>query len=242
MLNKNKLMASGLIASIALAGIVSSAVMAYDRDEDKLQDTQTLRLSLDQLSELDIDVDAGSLVVIGDSSLDEIIVEAKIYQDKADDNYELSLERTSSSRAKLFANVDNSGWLWRNETWIDLNVRVPARLDIEIDDGSGPIEVENIEGSLDIDDGSGGIQLRSIVGNVYIDDGSGPIEAIDLGGDIEIDDGSGPVRIRNAGGTVTISDGSGSIDVDGAANFVLKDDGTGSVDIDNVAGDIDMGP
>lgn len=237
MLNKKRFLALG-----AISCIISTVAVAYDRDEDKLRDTQTLRLSLEQLSEFNIDVGAGSLIVIGDDSLDEIVVEAKIYQDKADNNYELSLDRTSSSRARLIADVDgNNGWLWSNQTWIDLDIRVPASLSLDIDDGSGPMEVEGIDGTVDIDDGSGQIQIRSVVGNVYIDDGSGSITASDLGGDIEIDDGSGSVRVHNAGGTVTVSDGSGSIDVDGAANFVLKDDGSGSVDIDNVSGDIDMG-
>ncbi len=210
--------------------------------DGKLRDSQTLRLAVEDIELLDIDAGAGPMLITGDDQLDEIIVEAKIYQDKADeDGYELSLERMSGSRARLVAKNKRNGWWGWNETWIDLTIRVPARLNIDIDDGSGPIEVIDILGELDIDDGSGEIRIENISGDVLIDDGSGPIRARELGGDIRIDDGSGEIDIKNVAGTVTIDDGSGDIDVDGAANFILDSDGSGGVDVDNVAGEIDMG-
>ncbi len=225
---------------ITAATLITSTAFAWG---SKLQDTQTLRLSLDDLSQFRIDVGAGKLHVIGDSQLDEIIVEAEIYQNRANDNYELSLEKKSSSRAVLIADANTgSGWSnWNNDSWIDLTIRVPASLNLDIDDGSGEIKVMDINGKLEIDDGSGKIEIQQIAGDVFIDDGSGSIYARDLGGDIEIDDGSGGIKVRNVAGVVTVADGSGSIDVDGAASFVLADDGSGGVDIDNVSGEIDMG-
>lgn len=237
MLNKKVFLA--LFVSFSLIPVAASA---FHHDDGKLQDTVTLRLDAQNIDTLRLDVGAGATVVSGDSQLDEIIVEAKIYQKRAADNYDLSLERSGSSRALLIADTDSGGLFWSNETWIDLTVMVPDTLDIDLNDGSGPIEVQDILGDLRIDDGSGEININNVGGDIDIDDGSGPIYAADLGGDIRIDDGSGSIKVRNAAGTVTVDDGSGSIDVDGAANFVLIDDGTGGVDVDNVSGDIDMGP
>lgn len=207
----------------------------------KLQDSETLRLALDNINQLDIDVSAGFLHVIGDASLSEIIVEADIYQDRAHDNYKLTLDKTSSTRAKLIADTSNKSLFFNNnDTRINLTVRVPMQLNLDVDDGSGEISITNIDGDVDIDDGSGEISIANITGDVYIDDGSGPIYAHDLGGDIEVDDGSGEIEVRNAAGTVTISDGSGNIDVDGATNFVLDSDGSGNVDFDNISGTIEL--
>ncbi len=228
------------LTMVTAAALISSSAFGWG---SKLQDTQTLRLSVDDISQLRLDVGAGKLHVTGDPQLDEIVVEAEIYQRKANDDYKLTLEKKSSSRALLIADANTgSGWgSWNNDSWIDLTVHVPASLNLDIDDGSGEIKVRDIDGTLDIDDGSGEIDIRQIVGDVFIDDGSGSIYARDLGGDVEIDDGSGSIKVFNAGGDVVVSDGSGSIDVDGAANFVLDDDGSGGVDVENVSGTIDMG-
>lgn len=216
--------------------IATTAISVSAFAGGKLQDTQTLRVSADSMDMLDIDVGAGKLNVIGDDSLDEVIVVAEIYQDRADDNYRISLESERGSRIELYTDVDNGGLFgWTNDTSIDLTVRVPTSMNIQIDDGSGQIEVTDIDGELSIDDGSGSISIENISGDVEIDDGSGSIVAVNLGGDLKVDDGSGSINAEDIAGTVTVWDGSGSINVDGAGDFVLKNDGSGGLDINNVA-------
>ena len=219
---------------LLLLAIPAIAANAYA--DPKLQDTQTLRLSAADLDLLKVDVSAGKLDITGEQNLNEIIVIAEIYQDKPLDNFELSLENTRSNDAKLITKIKQSGLLnsWNNDTRIDLTVRMPANLDLRIDDGSGSIQVNDTNGELDIDDGSGSILVDNVLGDVSIEDGSGSITISNLGGHLEINDGSGSIDINNVIGTVTVWDGSGSIDVQGAGDFVLKDDGSGSVNIENI--------
>ena len=56
---------------------------------------------------------------------------------------------------------------------INLTVRVPKNMDVEVDDGSGEVKIAQINGNIQIDDGSGEINIRDIRGDVGIDDGSG---------------------------------------------------------------------
>ena len=142
---------------------------------------------------------------------------------------------------------------------INLTVRVPKNVNLEIDDGSGyititglksdiilddgsgDIELTNIEGDLEIDDGSGELIIEDITGNVKIDDGSGDISVKNVFGDVEIDDGSGDMKIVSIDGDVTIDDGSGDIRVDKITkNVDLIDDSSGSRMISNVEGKVDL--
>jgi DUF4097 and DUF4098 domain-containing protein YvlB len=149
---------------------------------------------------------------------------------------------------------------FRNNAYarLDVEIEVPARMAAEIhdgsgsmdlsnlgavviEDGSGDIVADNLNGDVEIEDGSGGIRLIDIAGRVKIDDGSGEISLRNVGGLIDIDDSSGEINIRTARNSVRISDSSGSIDVsDIDGDFIVMDDGSGGIDYDNVKGRVDI--
>jgi hypothetical protein len=122
---------------------------------------------------------------------------------------------------------------------IDLFLRVPSELAVEIRDGSGGISVDNVHGGLRIVDGSGEIELTRSGGEVRIEDGSGEILIEGVDGPVEIHDGSGCMRIVEVVGDVGIWDGSGSIRVDGLrGNLRIHEAGSGSVSIGLVSGTV----
>lgn len=120
---------------------------------------------------------------------------------------------------------------------LDLEVEVPADLDVVVDDGSGAIDVEGVA-ALTIHDGSGGIRVSDVAGAVDIEDGSGEIDLLGIGGDLTVDDGSGAIDIRGAGGRVRIDDGSGEITVHDVDGDVILEDGSGSMSIAGVGGNV----
>lgn len=241
---------TGLILGIAL--LASTQAMA----DAKLQDTRQLEIDAGQLTQLRIKVSAGSLVVRGVSDSDRIQVSAEIWQSRANDDYLLKLSRDGDS-AVLETDIDSSGGWFSlgNEDRIDVVVSVPAKLQLDIEDGSGSIAVSDINGVVRIEDGSGSIQLRDLGAAVDIEDGSGSISLADVRGDIHIDDGSGSISVKRTGGlldvrdgsgsiaasdiagVVRVHDGSGSISVDGAADFELLSDSSGSVSTSNITAD-----
>lgn len=217
------------------------------------QETRNLSLPAENISHLKIDCGAGFLKVQGDPDLTEIQVTAEIElrnvdRDKApkilDKYLDLSLRKHGSS-AILISDFDHSGSFFsalfgdHSQITIDLTVKVPQKLGIDVDDGSGFIEISQTNGDLEIDDGSGDLTIRNAVGDIEIDDGSGGILIKDITGKVEIDDGSGEINISGIKGDVRVDDGSGSIiidDVDG--NVIIEDDGSGGVHIANVTGKI----
>jgi DUF4097 and DUF4098 domain-containing protein YvlB len=210
--------------------------------------TERLSLSADGIDRLVIDCGSGFLYVTGDNSLNNIEVEAEIIvkgksekdiESYVKDNVKLELKKQGSEAVLTSMFKQPFPRINFRTRVINLTVRVPKNLGLEIDDGSGEVKIEHIDGNLRIDDGSGEITVRDILGDVNIDDGSGTIDVEDVAGNLEIDDGSGTIKINDVRKNVKVSDGSGSIYIDGVVGDVtIREDGSGSVKIKNVSGSV----
>lgn len=236
-----------------------SALLCFPHEE-----TKSLTLPAEGIETLMIDCGAGFLDIKGREGQGTIEISAEIIlkgrnerraQEFIQKNVKLTLEK-KGSRAILVSDIKQKFSLFNWKTAvINLTVRVPKSISLNIDDGSGWIEVENTVGEVYIDDGSGKVGITNVAGNVEIEDGSGEIKVTEVTGDVKIDDGSGDiliedasgdvqvddssgdVRVRIVGGNVTVSDSSGSIYVERVeGDFVLKDDGSGSLRLKDIKG------
>lgn len=211
------------------------------------EEIRNLDLDAAGISQLTINAGAGSMDVTGVKGLDKINVKATIVvpdedEDKAlrviEKTIQLSLEE-SAGTAKLEAWFDSGLMSFGSRAYIVLEVSVPQGMAVNIDDGSGSIDVVDLAGDLTIDDGSGSIDIRNVA-HVRIDDGSGSIDLVDVAGDVSIVDGSGSISIEHVQGSVTIDDGSGSIEVtDIDSDLIIVDDGSGSLRFTDIRGTVD---
>ena len=229
---------------VLLAMLTAALAHAAVNDYVEVRD---LRLDADGLGELAIDAGAGSLEIVGDAAADDIVVTATITvpdtdEDEAreviDSDMVLTLER-DGGRALLKSYFESGGWEWGDRPGIGLEVRVPERIGLSVEDGSGAITLRDVRGAIVVDDGSGSISMIG-VGAVEIDDGSGSITVEDAGSDVRIVDGSGSITVRKVAGSVYIDDGSGGIDVsDVDRDLIIEEDGSGSVRIARVQGRVE---
>ncbi|MET1254149.1 hypothetical protein [Aliikangiella maris] len=110
---------------------------------------------------------------------------------------------------------------------------------VVIKDGSGEIRLKSV-GELNINDGSGEMDIVQVNGSVNIIDGSGSLQLIDVNGDVKLNDGSGEIIVKNINGHVTIKDGSGGIEVKSVEKgLTILDAGSGGLSIKDVKGDIE---
>jgi DUF4097 and DUF4098 domain-containing protein YvlB len=210
--------------------------------------TERLSLSADGIDKLVIDCGSGFLYVAGDESLSRIEVEAEIIvkgksekdiEEYVKDNVKLELKKQGTEAVLTSMFKQPFPRINFQTRVINLTVRLPKNMGLEVDDGSGEMKIEHIDGNLQVDDGSGEIVVSDIRGNVDVDDGSGTLEIRDVTGSVTVDDGSGTIKINNIRENVKVSDGSGSIYIDGVVgDVVIKDDGSGSVSIKNVNGKV----
>ncbi|MCG9710505.1 MULTISPECIES: hypothetical protein [unclassified Pseudoalteromonas] len=237
--------------SLIAAGLLSAQTFAWG--EMPLQETKNLKLDAASLSALKVEAGSGFLHITGTDS-DEVTVKAEIYQEQPHDEYCLTLEAKGNNAALGAGQCEHHT---NKQTRIDLTVAIPHSFNVDvhdasgeiiishvadtvINDGSGSITANDIEGTLEINDGSGSIDVRNVSRDIKIHDGSGNIDVANALGNIEVHDGSGGIDLNDISGDVVVSDGSGSIRVDTAANFELLSDGSGSVKVTNIAGKTKM--
>lgn len=233
-------MRSILIAAICIAGPAHAAWGDYEEVRD-------LSLNASEIHSLGIEARAGQLEIRGISDTDTIVVKAIIQvlddDDEAREIIEsdlvLSLEK-GGDRAELRGFFEDSGSLFGNDRSLRLEVTLPERLSLDVQDGSGSLSVHGVAGDITVNDGSGSIKMTQVGGNVSIEDGSGSISAGDVGGNLSVVDGSGSLSVTGAAGDVTIDDGSGGITVSGVGkDLTILEAGSGSLNIMDVTGEID---
>ena len=235
--------------SLFLILLVSLALPAQaDWGDYDYEEVRELALDAGGLESLRIDAGAGSLTIRGVEGSDQVEVMATVLVsgaegDKARDFIEkhmvLSLDR-SGNKAELVADFKGGMGFGNDRGAIALDVRMPKGVDVDIDDGSGSIEVHGTGSALLINDGSGSITVSDVT-DVVVDDGSGSIDLRDISGDVQVEDGSGSIKVSRVAGSIVIDDGSGSIDVaDVRGSFKVVDAGSGSVNYRDVAGDVSI--
>ena len=230
---------------IVIAMFVASLAQAGWSEYEEVRD---LDLDASGVSQLSIIAGAGSMDVTGIEGLDKITVKATIVVPDEDEegarkviekHMVLSLEK-DGDRAELNAEFKQGLMGWGSSGYIALEINVPQGMSVDIDDGSGSIDVIDVVGDVTIDDGSGSIDVKNVA-NLKIDDGSGSIDVVTASGDVSIVDGSGSISVKHVAGSVTVDDGSGSISVSDVENdLIIVDDGSGSLNHSDIRGSVDQ--
>ncbi|GGI89534.1 hypothetical protein [Shewanella gelidii] len=227
------------LAAVALTSLFMGGciINVNATDSGPLEHEQrTLTLTAAEASQLIATTEAGSLQIEGRDHIDQVIVTADIHYYDLDD-VQLTLKQ-SADTIKLNAGFDSS-FSMGNSPYINLTVQVPSHLKLNIDDGSGSIQVVGMNSDITIEDGSGSIEVQGGK-TIAIDDGSGSIRVRQVSGDVNIQDGSGSLSVHNAQGLVTIDDGSGSIDVEHAGGLHIIESGSGSLSFDHISGAVSI--
>ncbi len=203
------------------------------------------------VTSLQIEGDAGSVTILsGDDEFGHIDVEiwgAKtvVTADHDDDG-------------ALLLRTDCNGGL---QCAVNYTVTVPANTPVDIDNGSGSVDVSGIESDILVDTGSGGIHVTACGcegATMVLDTGSGGIAVENFhGNSLSMDTGSGGVRATGltvpdtladtgSGGvhlawteapmSVEVQTGSGSCDIEVPSEEydVDIDTGSGGVDVDGI--------
>jgi hypothetical protein len=232
-------MRKGLVGTVLLLCLVYAQPAfaqrcEHARDIDLASGAESIDLTV-------VTAGAGALLVEGSGS--EIVITGRACASDADRLANMHVNVTPrGDRLEIETDVpDISGWSWGGGryAYIDLEIRVPAGMNVEVDDGSGDLVVRGV-GSLRLEDGSDDVDVSRISGDVSIDDGSGDIDLDGIGGEVWLDDGSGNIDIDDATGSVMIhDDGLGGISVTSVSgDFTVQSDGSGGIRHSDVSGSV----
>lgn len=224
-----------LIVTAAFIPIRAEALDDYTSPRDATVDARGAR-------SVTIEAAAGILRVEGRPGINEVRVRgtARATRQSRLADIKLIAERRGDVVFIKADIPDNNSGFWNGDHYmgLDLVIEVPTTLRLDVSDGSGEAEFTNT-GAIDLEDGSGSIDIRGAHGSVKIRDGSGSITIDGVEGGVIVSDGSGEIRASNVTGDFTVEeDGSGSIDVSGVGGTMrVESDGSGNIDVDRVAGD-----
>ncbi len=210
---------------------------------------KNLTLSATDINLFELECGAGNLNIMGVEGQKQLEVKATIVVSGIDedeiDNFikhdvQLTLKK-DGNRAQLVSSIDTgviATIFSSKEARIDLDVRIPKLMTLQIEDGSGAVDILNITGNVKLDDGSGSILIKDIYGNIDLEDGSGQVKIENISGNVSIEDGSGELSVKKIGGNVTVDDNSGELSIKDIKGNVEVDDGSGSITIDGVEKDV----
>jgi hypothetical protein len=226
---------------IRFAALAFTAAIAFSTPTYAADAEATLTLESRDLNSLKIFAGEGFLHIQGvDSETIEVV--GKIVGGR--DSRRFTLKKDGDAAVLLALNTERHFiFAWFGRPRIDVTVRVPSRLILEVRDGPGEVTIAGMKaaavvidendgiyvhdhhGNLNIYDGAGEIKLEDIAGNIYVQDGQGELLIEKVVGDIGINDGIGSIVVKNVDGHVDIHDGNGGVAAANVTRGVTINDG-----------------
>ena len=118
--------------------------------------------------------------------------------------------------------------------WVEWEITAPVGTRLDLNVGSGSIDVRGLDGGVVVDTGSGSLTLVDLEGALDAHSGSGSIDIDGVTGNVRAHTGSGGIDARNVTGEIDAHTGSGRIEVRGGSGQARLDTGSGSIEYEGM--------
>ncbi|HSE13689.1 MAG TPA: DUF4097 family beta strand repeat-containing protein [Rudaea sp.] len=233
-----------ILAGLILAAASSAALASHDC---KFSADRNLDIDPAGLKTLALVLGASDAHVEGVAGMKRIEVRGKACASDEQWLKDLTVDQERSADRVRVTTSKNQGGVHislfgSSYAYIDLDVRMPADLALEVDAGSGDANVTDVA-SLSFSSGSGDLNAHHVAGAVAVRVGSGDAIMDDVGSLSVERAGSGDIRATNAHGEVKVGHiGSGDMnfsDVKGGVH--IESVGSGDVVVRRAGGDVEIG-
>jgi len=232
---------------VLLVAFAATAAFAYEREE-----TFQKRLPLQGAKRIIVTNSVGDVKVIGEKGRSDIFCEYTKSirgrdQDEADrifnlmdievsrDGNDLAIkarypDRSSRDRSILSMLVQHYAGMS-----LDLNLAVPAGMDVEIVSASGDVELASVLGAATITSASGEVEAVG-VGDLKVDVSSGDMTVSEVSGKAVLSSSSGDVEAHAIKGNLSVRSSSGEIVLSGIGGDLAVQTTSGDVTTEGVRG------
>ncbi len=187
---------------------------------------RNLDLVADGVNTLVVQAAAGDLTIRGEPGQAQVTVRGTACADTEAALAQIKLiQRREGDRLIVAVEIPETvgGWFNDDDRSLDLELRVPARLALDVTDSSGDAAIEGVA-ALQIRDSSGDLRIERVAGDVRVQDSSGDLD------------------LRDVGALHIPSDSSGDITAVGVrGDAIIDTDSSGSVTLREVSGDARVG-
>ncbi|HVB61016.1 MAG TPA: DUF4097 family beta strand repeat-containing protein [Ktedonobacteraceae bacterium] len=118
---------------------------------------------------------------------------------------------------------------------VDFEITVPSNCDIQLQNGSGRVAVQETSGSIRVRTGGGGVQARDLQGQIMMKTGGGRIEASGLQGQIAMTTGGGSIEAQNLQGQIAMKTGGSHIILGNTRGQLIATTGGGRIEVSQAA-------
>ena len=183
---------------------------------------------------------SGDLTIRGQEGLTEVRVGARACASNRNLLEQMDLKVSQSGDA-VQVNVIYPDRLVNESAWMDLTIDAPAALVARVDGGSGNTHIVDLAG-LDLDKGSGDVEILRINGDLKLVTGSGNFRLEEVTGKTTLDSGSGDLVMRKLQGAVRVADkGSGRFEASElGGSLTIRNLNSGDLVLQSVAGDVQI--
>lgn len=232
-----------LLLPLALAPLCAQA------DDCRFSAERALDIDAAGLATFRLDTSAGELEVRAEEGLARIEVRGRACHSDEEGLAGIQLHQQRNGREAtvgvVIPDAGSSAGLWgSHHAYMDVSVRMPAGVKLDLRDSSGELSVRGLRAGLELTDSSGAIELEDIAGGVEVSDSSGGIRARRIKGDFVVrSDSSGEIDIAEVDGNVLVrEDSSGEIDIrDVTGNAEVERDSSGDITFDGIGGSVRVG-
>ena len=197
------------------------------------------------LQALRMELGSSDLSVQGDSAAVRIEVRAKACASEQAWLDELQIAQTRQDGkvvVRAAPRPSHTGLFGKNYAYIDFVVRVPSKLALEVNSGSGDTHATNVA-AVDYQSGSGDLNVDGVAGPLSVTVGSGDVVASHVGSFNLAHAGSGDMHVSDVQGDAVIGHvGSGDLSFTNVGGGVRADSiGSGDFVAEKVGGDVYVG-
>ncbi len=121
---------------------------------------------------------------------------------------------------------------------VDYTIYVPQETEVRAQNGSGNMDMSDVQGPAELRTGSGTITARQIHNDTEAETGSGSISLSDISGRATANTGSGTLELARISGDIHVTTGSGRIDLSETHGRIYAKTGSGSIEITGAADDL----
>jgi DUF4097 and DUF4098 domain-containing protein YvlB len=161
---------------------------------------------------------------------EKIIKDARITIEREGDRLVVKRERSKER--------DTWDMMTKGYVSIDITATIPAGLSLDIETGSGDVDLDDREGPVKVIVGSGDVVAGDIDADFELASGSGDLHVGVVTGMCEWSSGSGDITAEGGEGRVEISTGSGDVDIDSVTGSLRVSTGSGDVDLGTLEGSL----
>lgn len=191
---------------------------------------KTINKTFDGIEDIRISIASGNAIIKKGTGQQVKITVEYTYDD---DEYEPTFDQ-DGSRLRIKEEFERRG-RWNNRGRSEWTLEIPDGLTMDLNTGSGNIEISGLEIELEANSGSGNLEIQDINGHSRLSTGSGNIYVETLQGELRANTGSGNIRVRSANGDTDLNTGSGNIRIADSEGGMSVNTGSGGIDATGVA-------